>query len=225
MNSWKAKRRFGIGIGSSPASGCRCVRQHQHRPSRRRRNQSSALRRNSLPTRRCSGSFSRMARRSPVTARLRWLATAFVFSMPTSTGPNPDLRLVTIPADQVEWTRTASYAESARAARYLATRAPEDYLQLSNDVSATLKAVAATKDPAERLTLVEAARRKLAAWPAMHYHYREPDVQQMLTLLDAAVADLRPRAAAAVRRQPCRQRPPLRGGRPTPSAPNAQGNC
>jgi hypothetical protein len=114
-----------------------------------------------------------------------------VFSMPTSSGPAPELQLVSIPADQVEWTRTASYAESARAARYLATRAADDYLQLSNDVTATLNAVRATKDSSERLALVETARRKLAAWPATHYHYREADVQQMLTLLDAAVADLR----------------------------------
>ena len=44
---------------------------------------------------------------------------------------------------------------------------------------------------ATRVALVEAARRTLAEWPAGHYNYRRAEVQQMLTLLDEVIADLR----------------------------------
>src|SRR5262245_30276120 len=39
-----------------------------------------------------------------------------IFSMPTSSSPlNPELQLVTIAADQIDWARTTSYAEAVRA--------------------------------------------------------------------------------------------------------------
>src|SRR5689334_18453644 len=43
-----------------------------------------------------------------------------VFSMPTSASTAaPQLQLITIPSDRVDWERTLNYAESVRAKRYL----------------------------------------------------------------------------------------------------------
>lgn len=114
-----------------------------------------------------------------------------VFSMPTGSGNPPPLHLTTLAADRVDWPRTERYAESARSGRYIETQAENDYTQLSNQVAETLNAVGATENAAQRLDLVERARRTLAAWPAEHYNYREQDIRQLLTMLDAAIADLR----------------------------------
>ena len=47
-----------------------------------------------------------------------------VFSMPTSANRvEPQLHLVTLPAERVDWERTNRYADSARATRYISTRA------------------------------------------------------------------------------------------------------
>src|SRR5580704_291234 len=47
-----------------------------------------------------------------------------VFSMPTDAAEaTPSLHLVNIAADRVDWDRTNRYAESARTARYITTRA------------------------------------------------------------------------------------------------------
>jgi len=114
-----------------------------------------------------------------------------VFSMPTASGPNPPLHLVDIPAGRVDWERTERYAASARATRYLRTRAETDYAALSNDIAAALNDVTLTTDPARRLAIVETARKVLAEWPQSHYNYRQADVRQMLGMLDEAIADLR----------------------------------
>src|SRR5262249_24944995 len=58
-----------------------------------------------------------------------------VFSMPLDATAEPALYLVNISADLVDWDRTNRYAESARATRYLATRAETDYIALSNDIA------------------------------------------------------------------------------------------
>src|SRR5581483_10337126 len=50
-----------------------------------------------------------------------------VFSMPLNGDPDPPLHLIDISAERVDWVRTNRYAESARATRYLATRAESDY--------------------------------------------------------------------------------------------------
>lgn len=122
-----------------------------------------------------------------------------VFSMPTSASTvNPQLHLVTLPADRVDWDRTSRYAESARASRYLATRAEQDYAALSDEVAQALSDVSSAQDAAARLAIVERARRTLAGWPPKHYNYRQNDVRQMLGILDEAIADLR--AAAGLRR-------------------------
>jgi hypothetical protein len=114
-----------------------------------------------------------------------------VFSMPTRTGANPPLRLVDIPADQVDWDRTDRYAASARSGRYLESQAEIDYTELSNQITRTLNEVGETTDTARRLVLVEQARKALADWPVNHYNYREADIRQLLTMLDQAIADLR----------------------------------
>jgi hypothetical protein len=119
------------------------------------------------------------------------VADRVIFSLPTATTVNPPLQLVTISADRVDWDRTNRYAESARAARYVATQAESDYVALSNAVSRTLNEVAYSSDAKKRLAIVEGARKTLAEWPHAHFNYRVAEVRQMLTLLDEAIADLR----------------------------------
>ena len=114
-----------------------------------------------------------------------------VFSMPLNADPDPALHLVNIAADRVDWARTNRYAESARATRYLATRAESDYIALSNDLARTLTEVSQVTDASKRLALVESARKELAEWPRNHFSYRSNEIRQMLGMLDDAIADLR----------------------------------
>jgi hypothetical protein len=121
-----------------------------------------------------------------------------VFSMPTTTTPNPPLHLMDVPLDRVDWERTTRYATAARAAHYLQFQAAGDYAELSNEIARTLSDVAATSDPRQRIAIVERARTALADWPQRHFNYRATEVLQMLSLLDEAIADLR--AATGARR-------------------------
>jgi hypothetical protein len=115
-----------------------------------------------------------------------------VFSMPTSPDTtNPELHLVTIPDGRVDWEKTTSYSESARASRYLATRAEADYALLTTDIAQALNDVALTTVPAERLAIVQKARKALADWPGRHFGYKQDEVYQMLGTLDEAIAELR----------------------------------
>jgi hypothetical protein len=115
-----------------------------------------------------------------------------VFSMPTSaSADNPQLHLINISAERIDWRKTVDYAESARAARYLATRAETDYALLTSRVEQMLNSVALTSDAHRRLTIVEGARKVLADWPADHYNYKLDEIRQMLSMLDEAIADLR----------------------------------
>lgn len=125
------------------------------------------------------------------------VADRVVFSMPTAaSAENPELHLVDISAERVDWNRTVNYAESARATRYLATRAEADYAALTAEIAQALNDVALSNDPAKRLAIVERARRTLADWPPRHYGYKQADVLQMLTMLDEAIAGLRAAAGA-----------------------------
>jgi hypothetical protein len=119
-----------------------------------------------------------------------------IFSMPTAATPNPPLHLVNLSAERVDWDRTDRYASTARATRYIETRAELDYAALSNTIADALNDVTRTPDPAQRLAIVEKARRTLAAWPEHHYNYRLGEVRQMLGMLDEAIADLRASAGA-----------------------------
>ncbi|MEQ1729862.1 MAG: hypothetical protein ABL982_15950, partial [Vicinamibacterales bacterium] len=115
-----------------------------------------------------------------------------VFSMPTSSSAvAPQLQLINIPSDRVDWPRTVSYAESVRATRYLATRAQADYDLLTADIAQVLNDVGQTDDPVRRLAIVEQARKRLAEWPSAHHNFKRDDIQQMLGTLDEAIADLK----------------------------------
>src|SRR5580765_379121 len=114
-----------------------------------------------------------------------------VFSMPVGVGNPPTLHLTTLAATRVDWDRTERYAMSARAGRYIETQAENDYIELSNQVAQTLNDVGQISEPAKRLEAVERARRMLLGWPIEHFNYREADIHQLVTMLDAAIADLR----------------------------------
>jgi len=114
-----------------------------------------------------------------------------IFSMPTDASQSPQLHLINLPLDRVDWDRTTRYANAARMSHYVKTKAEDDYAALSNQVATTLNQVAHAPDPAQRLAIVEEARRTLADWPDQHYGYRKAEVRQMLSMLDEAIADLR----------------------------------
>ncbi len=71
------------------------------------------------------------------------------------------------------------------------TQADNDYAALSNEVAMRLNDVAHAANPAERLAIVERARRTLAEWPQNHFNYRLTEVRQMLSMLDEAIVELR----------------------------------
>ena len=101
------------------------------------------------------------------------------------------LTMTTVPAAQVDWTRTDRYTESVRAAHYAATRGDADFAAMSAVVARTLSDVAVTPGRAAQLALAERARRQLADWPRDHYGYRAEEVRQTLALLDEVIAGLR----------------------------------
>ncbi len=125
------------------------------------------------------------------------VADRVVFSLLVANAPEPQLQLVNIAAGQVDWARTNQYADRARRARYVATQAENDYVLLSNTVSKTLTDVAFATDPAERLAIVERARRMLAEWPQAHFNYKAAEVRQLLNMLDETIADLRASAGGS----------------------------
>jgi hypothetical protein len=114
-----------------------------------------------------------------------------VFSLPLSTDPTPELQLVTLAAGRVDWPRTERYAATARGVHYISTRAENDYAQFSNQVAAVLTGIAREPDAGRRLAMAESARKAMAAWPGDHHGYRAADVQQMLTLIDEVIGELR----------------------------------
>ncbi len=121
-----------------------------------------------------------------------------VFSMPTSSSvAAPQLQLINIPSERVDWPRTVSYAESVRATRYLSTRAQADYDLLTGEVAQALSDIGQTDDQARRLAIVEQARKRLAEWPAAHYNFKRDEIQQMLGTLDEAIAELKAAAGAS----------------------------
>ena len=105
--------------------------------------------------------------------------------------PAPELQLVTIAAGRVDWQRTERYAATARSVHYASTRAEDDYAVFSNQVAAVLTGIAREPDASRRLVMAEASRKAMAEWPRDHYGYRSADVQQMLTLIDEVVSELR----------------------------------
>ena len=101
------------------------------------------------------------------------------------------LTMATVPAAQVDWTRTDRYTESVRAAHYAATRGDADFAAMSAIVARTLSDVAVTPGRAAQLALAERARRQLSDWPREHSGYRAEEVRQTRALLDEVIAGLR----------------------------------
>jgi len=118
-----------------------------------------------------------------------------VFSMPTSmSDDDPQLQLINLSADHVDWEKTTRYTESVRSARYMATQAEAHYSMLTAEIAQAINDVQSTAEPARRLLIVERARRTLADWPASHFNYKQKEVAQMITMLDEAIAELRVQA-------------------------------
>ena len=84
------------------------------------------------------------------------VADRVVLSMPMPIGGSdaaPTLQLVSIPASGVDWDKTDAYAESARAARYAATRGADDYASLQLAVSNALAEITRAEDPSRKVTM------------------------------------------------------------------------
>jgi hypothetical protein len=115
-----------------------------------------------------------------------------VFSMPTSASEtDPQLQLINLLAEHVDWDRTTRYADSVRAARYVATQADAQYAMLTAEIAQAINDVQLTHDPAKRIEIVERARRTLAEWPDRHFNYKQAEIADMVSLLDEAIAELR----------------------------------
>jgi hypothetical protein len=115
-----------------------------------------------------------------------------VFSMPTTASEtDPQLQLVNLRAEHIDWDRTARYADAVRAARYVASQAEAQYAMLSAEIGQAINDVQLTNDPAKRLEIVERARRMLAEWPSRHFNYKQAEIADMVSLLDEAIAELR----------------------------------
>lgn len=122
-----------------------------------------------------------------------------VFSMPTSSSvSDPELQLINLSVDHVDWERTDRYAQAARSDRYMATQADAHYAMLTAEVGQALNDISQTIDPLRRLEIVERARKTLADWPGAHFNYKQGEINQMLGILDEAIAELR--ASAGVSR-------------------------
>jgi hypothetical protein len=121
------------------------------------------------------------------------VAGRVVFSMPIGGTEDtaPDLQLVTLTDDAVDWDRTERYSESVRAHRYAETRGEQEFTRLSAEVAQTLSDVAMTNDPVRRLAIADNARKVLAEWPSKNFGYRAHDVAQLTALLDEVVSELR----------------------------------
>lgn len=121
------------------------------------------------------------------------VADRVVFSMPVGNVErgNPDLRLVSVPDANVDWSRTDQYANAVRARRYAETRGEEDFVRLSGEVARTLNEVAHARDAKERLAIATRAQKLLADWPTHNFGYRADDVRELGLMLEEVVADLR----------------------------------
>jgi hypothetical protein len=120
------------------------------------------------------------------------VADRVVLSVPTGGTPSsPGIQLISIPSSAVDWQRTDAYAESARAARYAATRGPDDYATLASAVARALSDIAVARDPATRVAMAGEARQNVTRWVAEHYGYRASDVAQLAGMFDDVIAETR----------------------------------
>lgn len=120
------------------------------------------------------------------------VADTVVFSIPVGgTDQAPKLQLISIPASSVDWDQTDAYAESARADRYAATRGPEDFAALNQNVSSLLGQIALTDDPKRKIDMATQARQIVMRWEAEHYGYRAQDVAGLATMFDTVISEAR----------------------------------
>jgi hypothetical protein len=112
-----------------------------------------------------------------------------VLSMPLGKDVSrPTLQLITLPAASVDWPRTERYAASARYQQYIATRAEEDFAEMSAATAASLNEIEASTDRQHAIEIADAARRRLASWPSEHYGYRAADVADIISIIDDAIS-------------------------------------
>ena len=115
-----------------------------------------------------------------------------VVTLPLGGSPaSPDLQLISVPADAVDWDKTDAYVDSARAARYAQTRGPDDFALLNEAVTRALNDIAVTADPQRKIAMAAEARQNVMKWAAEHYGYRAPDVGRLAGMFDAVIADTR----------------------------------
>jgi hypothetical protein len=115
-----------------------------------------------------------------------------VVSLPLGgTEASPELQLLSLPADAVDWEQTDAYAESARATRYAQTRGPDDFALLNEAVSRALTDIALTQDPQRKIAMAAEARQNVTKWAAEHFAYRAKNVGELAGLFDAVIAEAR----------------------------------
>ena len=125
------------------------------------------------------------------------VADLVVLSLPLGGTPAaPRLQLLSIPAANVDWDRTDAYAEAARAARFAATRGPDEYALLQQAVARALSDIAVTPDADRKLAMAIEARQNVTRWAAEHFAYRAPDVAELASLFDGVIADVRAASGA-----------------------------
>ena len=119
------------------------------------------------------------------------VADQVVLSVPVGgTAQDPRLQAVTLAASRVDWEKTDRHTASTRYQRYVATRAEADYRQLTDEVAGVLSSIAQSTDRPKALATAEQARRMLIEWPRSHFGYRQQDVQEIVRVIDSAIARL-----------------------------------
>jgi hypothetical protein len=114
-----------------------------------------------------------------------------VFAVPVGSAASPDaLKVITLPADTIDWDKTTGYADAARYRRYAATRGEEDYTALTAEVARALSEIALSPDPARKLVVARETRAKLVVWPRTHYGYRATDVRDLALVFDEAISSI-----------------------------------
>src|SRR5262245_969515 len=84
----------------------------------------------------------------------------------------PELHVLSIPSDRVDWEKTDAYAEAVRATRYAATQGPDDFALLSEAVSRALTDIALTADRDRKASMAIEARQNVMKWVSEHYGYQ-----------------------------------------------------
>lgn len=110
------------------------------------------------------------------------------------TRSEPTLQVVSISESLVDWTATEQYAEAVRGKRYAETRGEDDYALLTGQVNAALNDIVLTSDPKRRLAMAQEARGNLAAWPSRNYGFKASDVQQLVSIFDDVIAEMKAEA-------------------------------